>query len=68
MSDIITNSKCSTCKSYFIPTVKSSGLYYKTCDKCRENDKNIRNCIHDKRKDRCKECGGSQICVHDKRR
>ena len=25
-----------------------------------------KKCIHNKRKDRCKECGGSQICEHDR--
>ena len=26
----------------------------------------VRICEHDRRKEYCKECGGSQICEHDK--
>ena len=63
--------KCSNCKCYFTPDIKSSGLPFKTCDKCRTKDKEskIKNqCEHDKRKDRCKICGGVGICEHDKRK
>ena len=62
----IINSKCSNCKCYFIPTIKSSGLSFKTCDKCRTKDKETRRCEHDKRKSVCKECGGGSICEHNK--
>ena len=63
------NPKCSHCKCYFIPTVKSSGLTYKTCEKCRTKGKEskIKNkCEHAREKSRCKECKGSGICIHDK--
>ena len=69
MSDIPTNPKCSVCKCYFIPTIKSSGLPYKSCEKCRNRDrtkKENKKCEHDKRKDTCRECGGSSICEHNK--
>ena len=67
----ITNPKCSNCKCYFTPTVKSSGQPFKTCDKCRtvRKESNERNkCEHDKRTDRCKMCGGVGICEHNKRK
>jgi hypothetical protein len=56
--------KCSNCKCYYIPSIKSSGLPYKTCDKCRSK----RNCEHNRAKSRCNECGGSEICEHNKRK
>ncbi len=34
--------KCSSCFCYFVPTLKSSGLPYKTCVKCRNTDKTWR--------------------------
>ena len=67
----ITNPKCSNCKCYFIPTIKSSGQLFKTCDKCRTKDKETRTnnkCPHDRRKTECKECKGGSICPHDKRK
>jgi hypothetical protein len=64
----ITNPKCSNCKCYFTPEIKSSGQPFKTCEKCRTKDKGSRKCEHDKRKSECKMCGGSQICEHDKRK
>ena len=36
------NPKCSSCSCYFVPTLKSSGLPYKTCPKCRNTDKTWR--------------------------
>jgi len=67
----ITNPKCSKCKCYFIPTIKSSGLPYTTCDKCRTKDKESRvknKCPHDKQKQICKDCNGSSFCEHGKRK
>ncbi len=67
----ITNPKCSTCKCYFIPTIKSSGQLFKTCDKCRTKDKEAKKnnkCPHDKRQLYCKKCGGNGICEHSKRK
>jgi hypothetical protein len=63
----ITNPKCSNCKCYFIPDIKSSGQPFKTCDKCRTKDKE-KNCEHNKRKHRCKLCGGVGLCEHDRRK
>jgi hypothetical protein len=37
------NPKCSACQCYFVPTLKSSGLPYKTCEKCRKHDKKWRD-------------------------
>ena len=69
MSDNLTpNPKCSNCKCYWKPTdddIRPSGLYFKTCVKCRDNAKKYK-CIHDKHKSQCKECGGGGICIHDK--
>jgi hypothetical protein len=60
------NPKCSCCRCYFVPVVKSSGLSYKTCEKCRENIKLKNRCIHNKIKSQCRDCGGSAFCIHDK--
>lgn len=30
--------------------------------------RNKRKCLHNRRKTRCKECGGSEICPHDRQR
>jgi hypothetical protein len=67
----VTNPKCSNCKCYFTPTIKSSGQLFKTCDKCRTKNKETRvknNCPHDKRKSQCRVCKGSSFCIHDKRK
>ena len=37
------NPKCSNCKCYFTPEIKSSGQPFKTCEKCRTKDKGSRN-------------------------
>ena len=45
------NPKCSTCRTYFIPTLKTSGLPYKCCDKCRKislKSKNDNKCEHNR--------------------
>jgi hypothetical protein len=68
------NPKCTTCKCYWKPDdtdIKTSGLYFKTCKKCRENDKQKKEknkCPHGKRKNRCVECGGSGLCPHGKQK
>jgi len=36
-------SKCSKCKHDFVPKLKSNGLIYETCDRCRYTDKKYRN-------------------------
>lgn len=66
------NPKCNRCKCYWKPDeadVKSSGLYCKTCKKCRDYQKqnvNKNKCEHNKIKRQCKECGGVSICIHNK--
>lgn len=66
------NPKCPRCKCYWVPDetdIKSSGLYCKTCKKCRETRKNSdkkNKCEHNRRINYCKECGGTQICIHNK--
>jgi len=68
------NIKCSNCRCYWIPDetdIKSSGLQFKTCKKCRENFKKNGyryNCEHDKIKSNCRECGGSAFCIHNKQK
>ncbi len=37
------NPKCSACQRYFVPTLKTSGLPYKTCERCRKHDKKWRD-------------------------
>ena len=44
-------SKCSKCQKDFIPLLKSDGLPYKTCDRCKCTDKKYR----DKHKEQIKE-------------
>ena len=63
------NPKCTKCHCHFVSEIKSSGLSYKTCNRCRGDSKNKNNqnkCEHNKRRSVCKLCGGSQICEHDK--
>ena len=36
-------SKCSSCKKDFIPLLKNNGLPYKTCDRCRSDDKKYKD-------------------------
>ena len=44
-------SKCSRCQNDFVPLLKSDGLPYKTCDRCRCTDKKYK----DKHKEQIKE-------------
>ena len=44
-------SKCSRCQNDFVPLLKSDGLPYKHCDRCRCTDKKYR----DKHKEQIKE-------------
>jgi hypothetical protein len=66
--------KCSSCKSYWTPNVndiKSPGIYFKTCKKCRDSGKIkfIKNkCIHNRKPSQCKPCFGNQICIHNKQK
>jgi hypothetical protein len=66
------NPKCPRCKCYWKPDetdIKSSGLYFKCCKKCRDNQRKAKEknkCPHNKRKSNCRECGGTSICIHDK--
>ena len=68
------NPKCNRCKCYWKPDetdIKSSGLVCKTCKKCREYQKAIKDknkCEHNKRKSLCRDCGGSEICEHNKQK
>ena len=43
-------SKCSSCKNDFIPLLKSNGLSYKTCDRCRSDDKKYKDTHKEQRK------------------
>ncbi len=52
----------------FTPTVKSSGLLFKTCDKYRTKDKDSNIYEHNTKKSTCIQCGKSKICEHNKRK
>ena len=66
------NPKCNVCKCYWTPTdadILPSGLVSKSCTKCKNRQKEIREnnkCEHAKRKPRCIHCGGSSICEHNR--
>lgn len=62
------NPKCSKCRCYWEPKEsdkKSSGLTYKTCNKCRAYDKKYKEEHVEKLKDKftC-ECGGTYTIHH----
>ena len=40
MNEIITKPKCQMCRCYFTPTLKTDGNLYRTCDNCRDIQKN----------------------------
>ena len=42
----IMNHKCGSCRSFFKPTIKTNGKYYKSCDKCKLKSKNERKTKH----------------------
>jgi len=44
-------SKCSKCHNDFIPLLKSDGLPYKTCDRCKCTDKKYRDKHKEQRKE-----------------
>ena len=68
------NPKCNVCKSYWKPDetdILPSGLYAKSCKRCRVYQKMIRDknkCPHNREKSKCKDCGGSQICEHNRQK
>ena len=43
-------SKCSRCQNDFVPLLKSDGLPYKHCDRCRCTDKKYRETHEEQRK------------------
>ena len=43
-------SKCSKCQNDFTPLMKSNGLPYKTCDRCKCTDEKYRDTHKDQRK------------------
>lgn len=64
------NPTCSSCKIFFKPNLKSSGLPYKSCGKCISRNKvtNSKRCPHNKFKYQCRECNGTSFCGHSTRR
>ena len=64
--------KCKKCKSYRYPRdFRKNGREMKTCIKCRELSRKSRiknKCPHGKQKNKCRNCGGSQICEHKKQK
>jgi len=70
----IKNPKCNSCKSYWNPNetdILPSGLYAKSCKKCRAYQKAKRErlkCEHNRTKSICRLCGGSAFCIHNKQK
>jgi hypothetical protein len=68
------NPKCTKCKCYWKPDdtdIRTSGLFFKTCKKCRElskQNKEKNKCQHGRQRNTCKECGGVSICEHGRQR
>lgn len=63
------NPKCTRCRTYFVPELKSSGLPYKSCSKCRvSRRKKHPHCEHGRRPYYCIDCGGAGICKHKKQK
>ena len=62
------NPKCSQCSCYWQPDdtdIKSSGLHYKTCKKCRERDTTYQLKRQETRNEKIDcECGGCYIRKH----
>ena len=69
MRDSITLNKCTKCKWYRIDSdFLKEGRKLKRCINCRTIDIKSRKknlCEHGRRKDVCKQCGGSSICEHE---
>lgn len=72
MNDEIKRQKCNRCKVNMTLDKfkkKRDDNYMKRCIEC--NIKNVENqkknnCEHNKKRSRCKECGGGSICEHDR--
>jgi len=68
------NPICNVCGCYWIPTIndiKPSGLVSKSCTRCKEYQKKIRDknkCEHGRQKTRCKDCCGASICEHGRQK
>ena len=65
--------KCPKCKTYRYPRefLNTKNRTLKTCIQCRERATKYRNekkCEHGRQRNKCKDCGGSQICFHGRRR
>ena len=65
--------KCSRCKCWREPKVflNTKGRKLKTCIKCRDYVKILRDknrCEHKREKRKCKDCGGGCICEHKRER
>lgn len=64
--------KCTRCKVNLTLdkfTKKRDDTYQKQCIECcakATKYKNATKCTHNKRKERCDECGGSELCKHNK--
>ena len=72
--------KCKRCLSFFdesnFSIKKKTGKHLLQCNYCRNyvnewarlHSKRNKKCEHGRRRDQCKECGGSGICEHKRRR
>ena len=63
MEEIKLKPKCSNCHRYYTPEVKSSGLIYKTCSKCRSLPSKSK-CQHEILKRTCSKCHPELLCQH----
>lgn len=72
--------QCNRCNKYlsvskFDPNILrkhhigNPGKLCTTCDDCRTHVRTYRIiCSHGKRKERCRDCGGSEFCLHGRRK
>ena len=72
MTDIkveVKHYNCPRCKCHRLPEnfLNAKGRKLKTCLVCRDMQKK-NNCEHNRRRNRCKDCGGSSICEHNRQR
>ena len=65
--------KCPRCNN--IKTVEQftgpTTRVFKTCNRCREIIRRWQSnnkCVHNRRKNECKDCGGAYICVHNRQK
>jgi hypothetical protein len=77
LGNSVNKNKCSRCKKQFIPDITKLQTCYdcikptcihdnknkSSCKECNKLIKELNKCEHNKRKTRCGECGGSELCI-----